>query len=523
MKLLKIIDATLYETEPRKISDHLELVLKDIRKRNFTASVIGDPDEADGLCAMDVGAFSDELTYGHELSRNEEKRILARATKLAKAREAAGGLSHLKREECERLEPSLRGMRIIMAKDVNWADEVAAKLHEDMPWMGRATEYVWHALRRSAQRGEPITLRPVMAKLRVHLKGVHRVRKTLADGTRVEYHYAWRSGPRIWDQSKLYGQNSIEYVEAFRAALNAHTQTKGTFQDIVDAFFASSEFLALGDRTKKDHWYSVARDGGIEAEFGKAPISAFEDRRIRPQILKWRDQYAPGTGDRLISTMQRIVSFAYERGLLSEHHLLRVKKPKKSNRAGIIWTQAEIDQFVEGAPRYLGRILVAAVETGLRPGDLQILCRKDIERTKGDHGRIMLRTKKSRGNKYASIPITRSLAALIDTLPDNQERIIVASDGANFNNPDSMGRAISKWRDILGIRKELRLYDARGTAVTRLVRAGCTLSELATHMGWSFQHAAQMLEKYAALDPDMADGILEKVERRERLNAGEPE
>uniref|UniRef100_UPI00404883C6 hypothetical protein n=1 Tax=Yoonia sp. TaxID=2212373 RepID=UPI00404883C6 len=135
----------------------------------------------------------------------------------------------------------------------------------------------------------------------------------------------------------------------------------------------------------------------------------------------------------------------------------------------------------------------------------------------------MLRTKKSRGNKYASIPITRSLAALIDTLPDNQERIIVASDGANFNNPDSMGRAISKWRDILGIRKELRLYDARGTAVTRLVRAGCTLPELATHMGWSFQHAAQMLEKYAALDPDMADGIFEKVERRERLNAGEPE
>lgn len=38
MKLLKIIDATLYETEPRKISDHLELVLKDIRKRCKTRS-----------------------------------------------------------------------------------------------------------------------------------------------------------------------------------------------------------------------------------------------------------------------------------------------------------------------------------------------------------------------------------------------------------------------------------------------------------------------------------------------------
>ena len=50
-------------------------------------------------------------------------------------------------------------MLIIMTKGSDWADEVAAKLHDDMPWMGRASKYVWHALRRSVQRGEPVTLR----------------------------------------------------------------------------------------------------------------------------------------------------------------------------------------------------------------------------------------------------------------------------------------------------------------------------------------------------------------------------
>ena len=48
-----------------------------------------------------------------------------------------------------------------------------------------------------------------------------------------------------------------------------------------------------------------------------------------------------------------------------------------------------------------------------------------------------------------------------------------------------------------------------------MVRAGCTLSELATHMGWSFQHASAMLERYAALDPEMTDNILEKVRKSE--------
>jgi integrase len=360
---------------------------------------------------------------------------------------------------------------------------------------------------------------PVVARLRVHLKGIHRVRKVLADGTLVEYHYAWRGGPRIWDKSMAYGQNSIEYVEAFRHATMARTVTKGTFQDIIDEFFASSDFAKLGDRTKKDHWNSVARDNGIEAEFGKAPIQAFEDKRIRAEILRWRDKFASGTGDHLMATMQRIISFAHERGLLSDHYLLRIKKQTKSNRASIIWTQPEIDLFVNGAPRYAGRILIAAVETGLRPGDLQRLSRSDFERSNITDGRIVLKTRKSRGKNYASVPVSRRMAALIAELPYDQERIIVASDGRNFENSDSMGRAISEWRDRLGIRKELRLYDARGTAVTRLLRAGCTLTELASHMGWGYQHAAQMVEKYAALDPDMTDGVLEKVERRERLDA----
>lgn len=55
--------------------------------------------------------------------------------------------------------------------------------------------------------------------------------------------------------------------------------------------------------------------------------------------------------------------------------------------------------------------------------------------------------------------------------------------------------------------------------MTRLVRAGCNLGELAAHMGWSLQHAAAMLERYAALDPEMTDGILEKVRRAEDRNA----
>lgn len=332
----------------------------------------------------------------------------------------------------------------------------------------------------------------------------------------AEYHYAWRGGPRFWDLSKPFKVDSFEYAAAYRAATSSRIDPQGTFQAVINEFLDSNEFGQLGERTKTDHRKNIVRSKGIEEVFGKAPMQAFEDKRIRAQILRWKDGFAEGTGDQMVATMQRIISFAYQRGLLGEHHLLRIKKRRKSNRAHIIWTQAEIDQFVAGAPPYVGRILVAAVETGLRPGDLQVFSRKDIEKTNSGQSRIILRTRKSRGRNYASVPVTLRLAELLAELPADQERIIVTAKGKPFEQTDTLGQLISEWRDTLGIRSELRLYDARGTAVTRLVRAGCTLSELATHMDWTFQHAAQMRERYAALDSDMADGILEKVQRRER-------
>jgi hypothetical protein len=162
MKRIKIIDVPLYETDPKVIVEHLTAFLKKIRKDKVASDLIGNDERSAEFDVKDFDIFGDELSAGVEPTFEDIRRITTRANKLAKDRVAAAGVSHLKREEYDRLEPSLAGMQVIMAKDQNWADEVAAKLHADMPWMGRATEYAWHALRRSAQRGEPVLIRPVI-------------------------------------------------------------------------------------------------------------------------------------------------------------------------------------------------------------------------------------------------------------------------------------------------------------------------------------------------------------------------
>ncbi|SFL38532.1 hypothetical protein SAMN04488004_11669 [Loktanella salsilacus] len=62
-------------------------------------------------------------------------------------------------------------------------------------------------------------------------------------GTVVEHHYAQRGGPRIWDWPSTYGPNTVEYVEAYRAATTAKTAVvKGSFQDIINEFFELKDF-----------------------------------------------------------------------------------------------------------------------------------------------------------------------------------------------------------------------------------------------------------------------------------------
>lgn len=70
---------------------------------------------------------------------------------------------------------------------------------------------------------------------------------------------------------------------------------------------------------------------------------------------------------------------------------------------------------------------------------------------------------------------------------------------------------LRQWCDKAGLNRELRLQDCRGTAATRLLHAGLSLSQIANHMGWSLRHAANVIEHYASVSPDETDAVLIKL------------
>jgi ATP-dependent Lon protease len=72
-------------------------------------------------------------------------------------------MAHLDLSERKRLEVLRDGVELKAIDSEHQADEIASALHSEMPWMGPATEKVWHDLRRSVKHGDPAPrLSPVL-------------------------------------------------------------------------------------------------------------------------------------------------------------------------------------------------------------------------------------------------------------------------------------------------------------------------------------------------------------------------
>lgn len=337
--------------------------------------------------------------------------------------------------------------------------------------------------------------------MRVNLKGIHRVRKTLASGEIREYHYAWRGGPLVWHSGMKVSLGSPEYIKAFAEIDPPSLNAAGTFRSILIAFQASAEWRKLSPRTRSDYKRWIDR---IDEKFGSAPIESFNRIGIRPVALAWRDNWSGKQADYAWTVLVRITTWANDRTLLTRHHLQGVPRVYQSDRSEIVWTDADIAAFVAIAPPEVADGLLGASETGLRPGDLVRLTRAHVFATPAGR-RIQIRTSKRK--RLASIPVTPAMARIIDKVPQDQMLIFVNSHGGAWDEKQ-LSKQVTLYRRKAGLDEQLRLYDARGTACTRLMMAGATLQEIAVHMAWSIKTAAMMIETYARLDPSVSDSIL---------------
>ncbi|MGA8998677.1 MAG: tyrosine-type recombinase/integrase [Pseudolabrys sp.] len=337
--------------------------------------------------------------------------------------------------------------------------------------------------------------------MRVHLKGIHKVRKRLASGQIKEYYYAWRGGPPI-----KAAPGTAEFIRQYQEAHASLRKPKaGTLMSLIAEFKASAEFRRLSPSTIRAYSTYIKL---IEVAFGDLPLAALDDRRVRGEFKTWRDTFAdtPRKADYAWSTLARILAFAKDRGLIASNPCEGGGRLYSADRTDKIWTDDDVSRFLGSAPAGMALAMMLALWTGQRQGDLIALPWSAYD---GRH----IRLQQSKTGRRVTIPVGEPLKILLDRTDRRSPVILTTSRDTPWTSDGfrtSWAKACRK-SSIVG----LTFHDLRGSAVVRLALADATVPQIATFTGHSLRDVEGILDAhYLSRDVKLAEIAVMKLETR---------
>lgn len=286
------------------------------------------------------------------------------------------------------------------------------------------------------------------------------VRKRLSDGTIKEYRYA-----------------------PYEAA---QTPAGDTMRALLRGYEHSPKFRALAAVTRVNYliylrpWLMVpdARPGDV----------------TRRQVLQARDAIALTRGNGAANAFSRVTSalfdWAVDQGWLDQTPVHRVKAlPGGSLPA---WDDATIARALAGLSEALRRVVVLALHTGQRRGDLCAM-------TWAAYDGASIRLRQAKTGVSLVIPAHPDLRRELDAwrLERPNAVQILQSPRTGAWVPTHLSHEMPHALAKLGIADGLNVHGLRKAAARRLAEAGCTVSEIASITGHKSLSMVQMYTQSA--------------------------
>ena len=262
----------------------------------------------------------------------------------------------------------------------------------------------------------------------------------------------------------------------------------------------------------------------IEAVFGKMPIRALESLKARGVFLNYHDEIGidhPREADNRLTVLSLVFGFAVNRGLIPGNPIFGFDRLWSADRSDIIWTEQDVTRFMDGAEVELQRVMILAIHTGQRYGDLIRLRWSDYDGAK-------IRLKQNKTSQRVTIDCTAALKRMLDETPRQGPFILTRDDGRPWHTKKDDKALAKAWHkrmlaagfyptgcDNLTIEKKranLRFNDLRGTAVTLLAAALVPIPGICAITGHSMQSATRILEKYMSMTEALSSAAIHLFE-----------
>jgi len=255
---------------------------------------------------------------------------------------------------------------------------------------------------------------------------------------------------------------------------------KVTFNDIIDDYMRQQE-LTINRTYQKEKSRLLLLKQQLGAyslnQLTSSKIALFRDLRLSQGL-------SPATVIKDLNTLSKVIKLGQVGWgvYLANNPLLSIQKPKVVGHRVRRLSQQEETILLNQSSFQMRAILIFAIETGMRLGEILFLTWSDIQ-----HDMAVL--KETKNNEIRYVPFTKKVIQLLQTLPQNIE------DNRVFYFWQTVSGFQSSWQRFkrrVGL-VDLRFHDLRPEAVSRLFEKGLNHMEVAAISG---HKSMQILKRY---------------------------
>lgn len=280
-------------------------------------------------------------------------------------------------------------------------------------------------------------------------------------------------------------------------------------------------FRAFSQIYLKDYIMLTRRNFQSDVYRLKKLTDCFQDTKLRAitplmverfRASRLKAGNTKSTTNRYLALLKRMFNIAVEEGYLEENPVKKVKLySEKDNLKERILTEQEERKLMEASSKHLKSILIVALNTGMRLGEILSLQWSQID---FNTRRISVENTKSGKTRFAEVntPLLGELLELRSRDSRGPYLFFNPKTGKPLSTVKTAFKASCRRAGIEG----LRFHDLRHTFATRLVKKGIDLITVKALLGHS---TVKITERYTHSDQERKRKAVELLSLREKQDS----
>ncbi len=319
-----------------------------------------------------------------------------------------------------------------------------------------------------------------------------------------------KKGNKWWSYITIYGtrhrrstgtsnRRQAEAIDRqFHDELNAIRHRLPTVASDMTFGALAARFIASGmstpySRDRLSHLLPFFADRLVR-ETMPATVREYRQERHQEKSLK------AATVNRDLSVFRRVLNWGVEEGLLPANPLGRLRMEPERRTKRPVMSVREEQLLMAASPEHLQRIILCALDTGMRRGEILSQRWEDVDL---DNRILHVSHSKTPGGEMRDIPLTNRLYQSLLSFRRARGPVFTYE-----GNPIKIVK--TAWASSLrraGIR-HFRFHDLRHTANSRMMLAGVMQEVRRELIGHSSQHSRDVNDRYSQIGlAELQDGI----------------